>query len=461
MFPAQTYIARRSGLLQKISSGLILIPGNDESPMNYADNGYHFRQDSSFSYYFGLNQAGLTGVIDVDSGEVAIYGNDFTIDDIVWMGVQASIKERSERVGIQHTGTTTQLEQKLKDAQSQGRKVHFLPPYRGEHIVKLFRWLSVHPDEIAQAVSHELVLAVIGQRNYKTREEIIEIEKGVDITVDMHMAAMKMARPGMKESEIAAAVEAIALAHGGHVSFPVIATINGQTLHNHYHGNTLKKGDLFLLDAGAETPMYYAGDLSSTFPVDPTFTDKQKEIYQVALHAHNHAISMLSPGTSFKDIHLSTCRTIVDGMKDLGFMKGNTEDAVATGAHALFFPCGLGHMMGLDIHDMEGLGEQYVGYDNEAKSTQFGLKSLRLGRKLEPGFVLTIEPGIYFIPELIDMWHSEARYKEFLNYDKIKEYKDFGGCRNEEDFLITEHGYQLLGKPKPKTIAEVEALREA
>lgn len=460
MFKSETYIGRRRILKEKINTGIIIILGNEESPMNYIDNQYYFRQDSSFSYYFGLNSPGLTGIIDIDSGEEFIFGNDFTIDDIIWMGVLPSLNELSQSVGIQKTGTLRELDQFILKSSKMEREIHYLPTYRAEHDIKLSYWLNIPPRDIRSSASHQLTLAVISQRNYKTSEEIFEIEKGVNISVDMHIAAMKMTRPGMKEAEIAAAVEAIALANEGHIAFPVIATINGQTLHNHFHGNTIKKGDLFLLDCGAETPLYYAGDLSSTFPVDKTFTTQQKEIYQISLDAHNHAINLLEPGRSFKDIHLETAKKMVDGMKALGFMKGNSDDAVAEGAHALFFPCGLGHMMGLDIHDMEGLGEQYVGYFNEEKSTQFGLKSLRLGRKLEAGFVLTIEPGIYFIPQLIDLWRSENKFKDFLNYDKIETYKNFGGCRNEEDFLITESGYKLLGKAKPKTIADVENLRQ-
>ena len=459
MFKTETYIGRRQVLKEKLDSGIILLLGNDESPMNYKDNPYHFRQDSSFSYYFGLNKPGLTGIIDVDSGEEFLFGNDFTIDDIVWMGVMPTIKELSGLVGVANTGNLSQLDEFILRHHKKGRKIHFLPTYRAEHDIKLNFWLQIPPTDTHLYASHELTLAIISQRNYKTTEEIVEIEEGVNISVDMHVAAMKMVRPGMKEAEIAAAVEAIALANEGYVSFPVIATINGQTLHNHYHGNTLKSGDLFLLDCGAETPLYYAGDLSSTFPVDKKFTTQQKEIYQVSLDAHDHAISLLKPGRPFKEVHLATARKMIEGLSALGFMKGDPDEAVAAGAHAMFFPCGLGHMMGLDIHDMEGLGEQYVGYDGEPKSTQFGLKSLRLGRKLEPGFVLTIEPGIYFIPELIDLWKSENKFVDFLNYNKIDEYRNFGGCRNEEDFLITEDGYQLLGKPKPKTIEDVEALR--
>ncbi len=461
MFKKETYIDRRAVLKSKIESGLILILGNEESPMNYTDNGYRFRQDSSLIYYFGLNIAGLTAIIDVDSGEEFIFGNNFTIDDIVWMGVLPTISELSKSVGVQKTGNNSELVAYLQKNKALGRKIHYLPTYRAEHDVKIFNWLGIHPNEVKQNASLELRLAVISQRNYKTAEEIIEIERAVDISVDMHVKAMQMVKPGMMEAEIAGAVEGIALSHNGHVSFPVIATINGQTLHNHHHGNIIKSGDLFLLDAGAETDGYYAGDLSSTFPVDEKFTSIQKDIYQLSLNAHNHAISLLEPGRPFKEIHLETCKVIANGMKDFGLMKGNMDDAVAAGAHAMFFPCGLGHMMGLDIHDMEGLGEEFVGYDGEAKSTQFGLKSLRLGRKLEPGFVLTIEPGIYFIPELMDKWKAENKFTEFLNYDEIIKFRNFSGCRNEEDFLITEDGAKLLGKPKPKSIEDVENIRNS
>jgi len=456
MFSKQTYIKRRQILANDVDKGLLLFIGNSESPMNYTDNTYHYRQDSNFLYFFGLNHPDLVGVVDAESGESTIYGDDYTIDHIVWMGNQPTIAKRAETCGINQTGTLKELASTLEKAQAAGRPIHFLPVYRGESKIKLLEWLKVQPSEVATKASLELIKAVIKQRNYKSDEEIAEIEKAANITVDMHLAAMRMAKPGLTEAQIAAEVERIPIAEDGYISFPVIATINGQTLHNHYHGNTLKEGQLFLLDAGAETTMGYAGDMSSTFPVSKTFTTRQKEIYQVALNSHEKAISMLKPGVAFKEIYLESAREVMRGMKDLGFAKGNIDDAIMAGAHAMFFPCGLGHMMGLDVHDMEDLGEQYVGYDNEAKSTQFGMKSLRLGRKLEPGFVLTIEPGIYFIPQLIDKWKSEKHLTEFLNFNKLEEYKDFGGCRNEEDFLITENGYQLLGKPLPKTIVDVE-----
>jgi len=307
--------------------------------------------------------------------------------------------------------------------------------------------------------SQALIRAVVDQRIYKSDQEVAEIEMAVNTSVGMHATAMTTALPGMTEARVAAEVERVAKGFGHRLAFPVIATINGQTLHNHDHGNTLNPGQLFLLDAGAETAMGYAGDLSSTFPVGPTFTGKQRKVYEIALRAHEKAVSMLAPGAPFKEIHLAASLEIARGMKDLGLMKGNMESAVAAGAHAMFFPCGLGHMMGLDVHDMENLGEEWVGYDGKPKSGQFGLKSLRLARTLEKGFVLTIEPGIYFSPELMDLWQRENRFTEFLNYDRLREYRNFGGIRNEENYLITATDHRLLGKPKPKSVKEVETLR--
>ncbi len=457
MFAKDTYIQRREKLRKTVGSGIILLLGNDESPMNYTDNPFRFRQDSTFLYFFGLDKPNLAGMLDCESGEDWIYGNDLTVEDFVWMGPQPALAEQATQVGVKRTASVSSLVALLGKAANTGRTIHFLPQYRSENKIKLFEWLGLLPAEQQDASSVELIIAVVNQRNYKTSEEVEEIRKAVDVTVDMHTLAMRMAKPGVTEAQIAAAVNEVAEATGGRISFPIIATINGQTLHNHYHGNTLKEGDMFLLDAGAETIMGYGGDLSSTVPVSGKFTERQRDIYNICLASHNRSIDMLKPGIPFKDVYFESARVIVNGLKDLGLMKGNTEDALVKGAHALFFPCGLGHMMGLDIHDMENLGEVYVGYGGEPKSTQFGLKSLRLGRKLEPGFVLTIEPGIYFIPELIDQWKSTNHNADYLNFNKIEEYRNFGGLRNEEDFLITETGYELLGKPKPKTIDDVEA----
>ncbi len=455
MFKDQTYISRRQKLRDQVDSGIAVFIGNDESPMNYADNTYHFRQDSSFLYYFGLNSAGLTGIIDVDEGKDYIFGNDLTIDDFVWMGYLPSVKEQSLKVGIKNTGNIAELEKFLKDAQTKGRQIHFIPQYRAENKFKLVNWLGINPNETHKTESVELIKAVVAQREIKSDEELVEIEKAVNTSVDMHVAAMQMVRPGLMESEIVAKVHEIAIRDGGDISFPIIGTIHGETLHNHYHGNQLKEGDLFLLDCGAETAMGYAGDLSSTMPVSNSFTDRQKEIYNIVLASHNAAIDMLAPGVPFKNVYYESCRVIVEGMKDLGLMTGNTEEAIQAGAHAMFFPCGVGHQMGLDVHDMENLGEVYVGYGGKPKSKQFGIKSLRLAKELVPGLVLTIEPGVYFIPSLIDMWKKEKRFTDFINYDKLETYKDFGGIRNEENFVITSGGYKLIGKPKPKTIEDV------
>lgn len=461
MFSKKTYIDRRDVLKQKIKSGILLFLGNDDLGMNYLDNTYHFRQDSTFLYYFGSDYAGLDAIIDIDENKEIIFGDELTIDHIVWMGSQPTIHSKSEKVGVNITMPKAKLLSYISDAIQNGRKVHFLPPYRADHRIKLFDILKIHPSEQDNRVSLDFIKAVINQRNYKSSEEIEQIDIAASITADMHIAAMKMTKVGMKESEIAAEVQKIAIASGGQLSFPTIATIHGETLHNHFHGNTLKSGDMLLLDCGAENSMHYAGDMSSTFPVNGKFTTRQKEIYQIALNAHNAAVDALKPGVYFKDIHLLACTTIAEGMKEMGFMKGDMNEAVEMGAHALFFQCGLGHMMGLDVHDMENLGEQWVGYDGNPKSTMFGMKSLRLARKLEPGFVLTIEPGIYFIPELIDMWKSEKKFEQFINYDQVEKYKDFGGCRNEEDFLITNNGKRLLGKAAPKAIDEVELMCES
>lgn len=457
MFSKETYINRRNKLKKTIGSGILLFLGNDETGMNYEDNTYSFRQDSTFLYFWGLPYAGLSAIINIDEDKEIIFGDELTIDQIVWMGTQPSLKEKSERVGVQNTLPYASIIDYLSKATAKGQKIHYLPTYRAEHKLKLMDWLGLKPSQ--QEASIPFIQAVVNQRNYKSAEEIVEIEKACNITADMHITAMKTVRVGMKEYEVAAALEQVAYAAGGCLSFPTIATVNGQTLHNHYHGNTVKEGDMFLIDAGAETEMGYAGDMSSTVPAGKKFTTRQKDVYDIQVASHIASVEALRPGKPFKEVYELSAKVICEGMKSLGLMKGDAEEAVQAGAHAMFFQCGLGHMMGLDVHDMENLGEVWVGYDGEPKSTQFGRKSLRLGRKLEPGFVLTIEPGVYFIPELIDLWRSEKKFKDFINYDKLETYKDFGGIRNEEDYLITDTGARRLGKKIPLTTDEVEALR--
>ncbi len=459
MFPRETYLNRRKALMSQFEGGLLLFPGNNDSPMNYADNPYHFRQDSTFLYYFGLDQPDLAGLIDVDAGATTIFGDELSIDYVIWMGDLPTIAARAERVGVADTQPRETLAELLGRAVSAGRAIHFLPPYRAKIELDLSHWLGISPEEASTESSDELITAIVAQRSYKTDEEVAEIEKAVTTSVAMHEAGIRMARPGMKEMEISAEVERIASAAGGGVAFPVIATINGQTLHNHYHGNTISDGDLFLLDTGAETALGYAGDLTSTFPVSPRFSEQQRLIYGIMLSAYDAAVSALAPGVTNREVHFAACRTIFEGMKSLGIMKGDTDEALAAGAHAMVMPHGIGHMMGMDVHDMENLGEVEVGYGGEAKSTQFGLKSLRLARALEPGFVLTIEPGIYFIPQLMEVWKAEGHLTEFIDYEELGKWRDFGGVRNEEDYLITPDGARRLGPHKPQTVAELEALR--
>ncbi|WP_321334378.1 aminopeptidase P family protein [uncultured Bacteroides sp.] len=457
MFSKETYMQRRALLKKTLGSGVLLFLGNDESGLNYEDNTFRYRQDSTFLYYFGLSFAGLSAVIDIDEDKDIIFGDELTIDHIVWMGTQPTLKEKSELVGVEQTMPSNAITNYLHKAVQKGRAIHYLPPYRAEHKIKLMEWLGL--PLARQEGSLDFIRTIIKQRSYKSQEEVVEIEKACDITADMHITAMKVLRVGMKEYEVAAAMEAVALAAGGDLSFATIATVNGQTLHNHYHGNTVKSGDLFLIDAGAETPMGYAGDMSSTIPADKTFTARQKEIYDLQVAMHLESVKALKPGIPFVDVYDLSARVMVEGMKQLGLMKGDADDAVREGAHALFYPHGLGHMMGLDVHDMENLGETLVGYDGKPKSTLFGRKSLRLARPLETGFVHTIEPGIYFIPELIDLWKEQKKFADFINYDAVEGYKTFGGIRNEEDYLITETGARRLGKKIPLTTDEVEALR--
>jgi len=461
MFTKGIYQKRRKRLKEIINEGLVLLPGNDLVAMNYLDNHFHFRQDSSFLYYFGLDHPGMIGIMDIENDNDIIFGKDPTMDDIIWSGDQSTLEELGNSIGVNNTKDVTDLKSVIETAQQHNRKIHFLPVYQGDQKVKLADWLEIGVHEVESRVSVELIKAIISQRSIKSEEEIVELEKAVDITADMHLTAMKLAAMGKTEMELTGAIHGVAVSGGGELSFPIILTINGQTLHNHYHGNTLRDGQLLLVDAGAEAVSRYVGDMTRTFPVSGKFSQKQKEVYQIVLNTQNSVIEKLQPGIHYLDVHLHACKIIACGLIELGLMKGDVDEAVARGAHAVFMPHGLGHMMGLDVHDMESLGENYVGYTDILKrSDQFGLASLRLGRELETGFVLTNEPGIYFIPKLIDKWKAEGLHSDFINYDKLEEYKDFGGIRIEEDFLITGDGCRRLGKPVPKAIEDVESLRQ-
>lgn len=447
MFKKETYIDRRQRLKSQVKNGLILLMGNEESSINYVDNHYPFRQDSNFLYFFGLDRAGLVGLIDIDNNVDILFGDDISVEDIVWTGPIPSLAEQGSDVGVSKSFPSPAITNYIEEALKAKRAIHYLPPYRHDNIWKLNFWLGIPFEKLKENSSLTLIKAIVAQRSTKSAEEIIEIEKGVNVTIEMQLAAGRLAQEGISETEIAGRIEGIAVSAGGNLAFPSIVTTDGQILHNHGKGNILKKGQMLLVDCGAETAMHYGGDLTRTFPVDSQFSGKQKEIYEIVLRAHEAAIAFLRPKVLFKDAHLLACETLAGGLKSLGLMKGDVKEAVRQGAHAMFFQCGLGHLLGLDTHDMEDLGEQYVGYTSELKkSTQFGLKSLRLGRELETGFVLTVEPGIYFIPELIDLWKAEDKFKEFIDYDKLETYKDFGGIRIEEDLLITEDGSRLLGK---------------
>lgn len=459
MFPSQIYSERRKKLRSELSGGIALFLGNSDVAFNYPANQYTFRQDSNFSYFFGLDHPDLAGLLDLDEGKDIIFGNDLDISDIIWMGKQPSIAEQAAKVGVTVSFPLIDLTEYIGMAVAKGRKIHFLPTYRTETRVQLAGLIANDHRKVQEQVSPELIRAVVKLRMVKDEIEVNEIGKMIDIAYIMHTTAMKMAKPGVVEQQIAGTIEGIALANAGPVSFPVILTVNGQTLHNHYHGNVLSDGRMMVIDAGCENDLHYASDITRTVPVGGKFSQRQKEIYEIVLKANMEAIKAVKPGVPFREIHLLAATVIAEGLTALGIMKGDPKEAVAKGAHTLFFPHGLGHPLGLDVHDLEGMGENFVGYDNEVqRSKEFGLAYLRFGRKLQPGFVMTIEPGIYFIPELIEIWKNENKNAEFINYDKVMTYLDFGGIRIEDDVLVTADGVRVLGKPIPKTVEEIEEL---
>jgi Xaa-Pro aminopeptidase len=459
MFHPETYINRRLKLKNKFNSGLLVFLGNNESPMNYPDNPYHFHQDSSFLYFWGLDVPGLAAVIDIDEDKEIIFGDDITVNDSIWMGAQPTLAENGQRVGIKETAAATILEKTISEAVQAGRSIHILPQYRFDNIFKIASLLNMPVNNVNDKVSINFIKAIVEQRAVKSDEEVAEIEAALDITYQMHVTAMKKSRPGVYEREVAGMIEGIAYSMDGMPSFPVIFSVHGEILHNHYHGNLMKKGDMVVNDSGAESNLHYAADITRTIPIGGKFSERQKQVYTIVIDALEEAIANSKPGVEFREVHIQACKHLASGLKDLGLMKGDIDEAVDAGAHALFFQCGLGHMLGLDAHDMEGLGEQYVGYtDTIKRNPQFGICSLRMGRALEPGFVMTVEPGLYFIPQLIDTWKADNKLSQFINYDQVEKFKDFGGIRLEDDILITAQGNRLLGKPIPKTIDEVEIL---
>lgn len=459
MFDAKTYTNRREQLKRMVQSGVILFVGNTDVPFNYPKNTYPFRQDSTFLYFFGLDIPNLAAIIDIDSNEEIIFGDELTIDDIIWTGKLPTIAELALKCGVTKTMPFEKLTDKIRNYQNLNTQIHFFPPYRAELKILLSELLQIPISEQKNKASEPLIKAIVTLRSKKTQEEIAEIERAVNITRLMHIEAMKMAKSGIKEQQIVGKIMGISWAHEGFLSFQPIVTINGQTLHNNYYGNTLTKGKLLLCDAGAEVYSHYCGDITRTTPVDGKFSDIQKTIYQIVLNANKAVIENAKVGVLYKDMHILACKIIVDGLKAIGLMKGDTDEAVKEGAHALFFPHGLGHMMGLDVHDMENLGEKYVGYnENVERSEQFGTAFLRMARPLEEGFVVTDEPGIYFIPELIDLWKEQRKFENFINYNEVEKFKNFGGIRIEDDLLISANGAKVLGEPIPKEIDEIEKI---
>lgn len=465
LFDKQTYIDRRNVLKQRVGSGIILLFGNNESPANYPANAYKFRQDSSFLYYFGLHREGLAGVIDIDNDKEYLIGNDIDIEDIVWFGFVEDVRTLAEQVGVSESAPMPQLQKLVDNARREGRTVHFLPPYRHDIMIQLMDLTGIHPHEQRKAASLPLIKTVIDQRAVKSEGEIREIERAIEIGYEMHTTAMRLCRPGVTEQYIAGVLDGIASSRGCKVSFPSILSMHGEIMHGYPSPRPLESGRLMLCDAGAETNELYCSDHTRTTPIAGKFTQRQRDIYSIVADCHDHALQVAAPGVKWWDVHMSVAALMTDRLKELGLMKGNTEDAVRNGAHAMFFPHGLGHMMGMDVHDMEGLGQQYVGFDDEVQpSAQFGTNCLRCGRRLQEGWVMTDEPGIYFIPALIDEWRAKGINKDFIDFDAVESYKDFGGIRIEDDILITADGCRFLGKERipyhPDEVEEFLAKRD-
>lgn len=464
MFDKQTYVNRRARLRSLVNDGIIIIFGNNESPCNYPSNGYYpFRQDSSFLYYFGLNRDGLVGVIDIDNNSETVFGNDIDIEDIVWYGSVDSVHDLAAQVGVEHTAPMRALKNTCNEALRQKRRIHFLAPYRHDIKIQIFDLLGIHPVQQKEAASMELIKAVVSMRSVKEQQEIEELERAAEIGYLMHTTAMRLTRPGVTEKFVGGHVDGIAHSYGAMTSFPTIYSQHGEIMHGNPSMSVLQAGRLALCDAGAETINNYCSDNTRTMPVSGTFTQRQLEIYSIVEACHDHVLEVAKPGVKYFDVHLAVCRLMTERLKELGLMKGDTDEAMAAGAHAMFLPHGLGHMMGMDVHDMEGLGQTNVGFDEETRPNleQFGTNALRMGRRLQKGFVVTDEPGIYFIPALIDEWKADGHCKEFINFDLLETYKDFGGIRIEDDILITEDGCRFIGEKRiPYHPKDVEAFMQ-
>ena len=464
MFSKETYVSRRAELKKLVKSGIIILFGNNDSPANYPNNAYSpFRQDSSFLYYFGQKRDGLVGIIDIDNDMETLIGDDISVEDIVWHGSVDSVHDMAQQVGVANTAPMKTLKTICNDALRQKRKIHFLPPYRFDIKLQVFDLLGIHPNQQKESASMDLIKAVVKMRSAKEPQEIEELERAAVIGYKMHTTAMRMCKPGAIEQNIAGYLKGIAHGYGAMESFATILSQHGEIMHGAPSMNPLEDGRLLLVDAGAETINNYCSDNTRTMPVNGKFTQRQLEIYSIVEECHDYALKAARPGVKYWDVHFGVCRLMTDRLKELGLMKGDTDEAVAAGAHAMFLCHGLGHMMGMDVHDMENFDQINVGFDEETRPNleQFGTNCLRMGRRLEEGFVVTDEPGIYFIPALIDDWRSKGLHKDFINYDMLETYKDFGGIRIEDDLLITKDGCRFLGKDRipyhPKDVEEFMA----
>ena len=450
MFSKDTYISRRAELKRLVGSGVVILFGNNESPANYPANAYSpMRQDSSFLYYFGQHREGLVGVIDIDSDSEMLLGDDIDVEDIVWMGFTPSVADLAAEVGITKTAPVKELKAICDKAIAQKQIIHFLPPYRYDTKILIMDLLGIHPNQQKEKASLRLIQAVVKMRATKEPQEIEAIERACNVGYNMHTLAQMLIKPGVTERFIAGQVDGIARSMAQGNSFATIFSQHGEIMHGAPSDAALEDGRLVLCDAGCELDDY-CSDHTRTMPVNGKFSQRQLEIYSIVEECHDYVLEVAKPGVKYMDVHFAVCRRMTERLKELGLMKGDTDEAVAAGAHAMFLPHGLGHMMGMDVHDMEGLGQIYVGFDEETRPNleQFGTNCLRMGRRLEEGFVVTDEPCIYFIPALIDDWKSSGHCKEFLNFDMLETYKDFGGIRIEDDILITNDGCRFLGNKR-------------
>ena len=460
MFAKETYISRRNELARRVGRGLILLPGNPEVPNNYPNNTYYFRQDSTFRYYFGLDIPSMMGVIDAESGEAMLFGDDFTVEDIIWTGPMPTIAEQGAEVGVERTFPLAEVRTLLRKAIEQNRPVHYLPPYRAELKISLAELLGIRLDMLHERKSLDLMFAVAEMREKKSAEEVEALERAFKIGYQMHITAMRMCRPGVVEREIAGRLEGIAKSYGQGVSFPTIVTQHGEILHNHNHDGVLEAGRLLLVDGGGESVEGYCSDHTRTYPVSGKFTDLQRDIYNIVLRAHGEVKDLIKPGMMYNDIHRAAYLSLADGLKGMGLIKSTPEDAVAAGALYLFMPHGLGHGMGMDVHDLENIGERSFDFTTVAERAAASATCIhRSTWRVEPGTVMSDEPGIYFIPALIDKCRAEGKFAGIVDYDALDAYRTFGGIRVEDDVLVTETGSRFIGdKLLPLSVEELEAV---